>query len=123
MKYRVSQPLATSPKATDPTKKPKKTRKVKFGNTTVTTTKSREDGYVKKTTQVKTPSGTVEKTKKRKTAVKALKDVGNKVREISRASLKAKTERTTSKRKLQAERQALKMERIENAKKRKNARR
>ena len=52
MKYRESQPLATSPKATDPTKKPKKTRKVKFGNTTVTTTKSREDGYVKKTTQV-----------------------------------------------------------------------
>jgi hypothetical protein len=122
MKYRESQPLATSPKATDPTKKPKKTRKVKFGTTTVTKTKSREDGYVKKTTQVKTPSGTVSKTKKRKTAVKALKDVGNKVREISRASLKAKTERTTSKRKLQAERQALKMERIENAKKRKNAR-
>ena len=108
----------TSPKATDPTKKPKKTRKVKFGNTTVTTTKSREDVYVKKTTQVKT----VEKTKRRKTAVKALKDVGNKVREISRASLKAKTERTTSKRKRQAERQALKMERIGNAKKRKNAR-
>lgn len=122
MKYRDSQPLATSPKATDPTN-PKKARKVQFGNTTVTTTKSREDGYVKKTIQVKTPSGTVEKTKERKTAVKALQDAGNKVREISRASLKAKTERTTSKRKLQAERQSLKMERIENAKKRKNARR